>query len=172
MNELNQISKEQKYVKIFVWILIVGSVLIFLKALLALNGYAGMINMQQLSKNFDPPIQMNFTLYFVLSGIELLLSIIIFVSAVFVLKYSDLWRKVLIYGLILSVLYLVISPIIYYNNFLMRDTIMLRGMEKNMLSLAKSSFLIWSYFWSVVISIFLVVVIKKLSDQKTKELFK
>ncbi|GBD90441.1 hypothetical protein BMS3Abin04_01158 [bacterium BMS3Abin04] len=172
MDDLNQINREQKYVQIFSWILIVGSILIFLKALLALNGYAGMINMQQLSKNFNPSIQMNFTLYFVLSGIELLLSILIFISAVFVLKYSDLWRRILIYGLILAILYLVIFPILYYNNFMMRDTMMIKGMEKEMLKLAKSSFLIWSYFWSVIVSIFFVFVIKKLSNEKTKELFK
>lgn len=171
MDDLIQKNKEQKTVKIFSWILIAGSVFVFLKVLLVLNGYAGMINMQQMSKNFDPPIQMNFTLYFVLNGIELLLNILIFISAVFVLKYSDLWRRILIYALIFAILYLLISPILSYNNFMMRDTIMIKGMEKEMLKSVKSSLLIWSYFWSVVISIFFFVVIKKFSNKKTKELF-
>lgn len=171
MDDLIQQNKEQKTVKIFSWILIAGSLFVFLKVLLVLNGYAGMINMQQITKNFDPPIQMNFTLYFVLSGIELLLNILIFISAVFVLKYSDLWRRILIYALIFAILYLLISPILSYNNFMMRDTLMIKGMEKEMLKSAKSSLLIWSYFWSVVISIFFFVVIKKFSNKKTKELF-
>ncbi len=160
----------QKGIKIFAWILIAGSVFVFLKVLLVLNGYAGMINMQRVYQNFDPPIQMNFTLYYVLSGIELLINILIFISAVFVLKYSDLWRRILIYVLIFAILYLLISPILD-NNFMMRDTMMIKGMEKEMLKFAKSSFLIWSYFWSVVISLFFVVVIKKFSNKKTKELF-
>lgn len=170
MDDLIQKNKEQKTVKIFSWILIAGSVFVFFKVLLVLNGYAGMINMQQITKNFDPPIQMNFTLYYVLSGIELLLNILIFISAVFVLKYSDLWRRILIYVLIFAILYLLISPILD-NNFMMRDTMMIQGIEKEILKFAKSPFLVWSYFWSVVISLFFVVVIKKFSNKKTKELF-
>ena len=170
MDDLIQKNKEQKTVKIFSWILIAGSVFVFFKVLLVLNGYAGMINMQQITKNFDPPIQMNFTLYYVLSGIELLLNILIFISAVFVLKYSDLWRRILIYVLIFAILYLLISPILD-NNFMMRDTMMIQGIEKEILKFAKSPFLVWSYFWSVVISLFFVVVIKKFSNNKTKELF-
>ena len=124
MEEVVNQAKNQKLVKILSWILIVASVLVLLKEVFLTQGYLAMFNMEQITKNFDPPIEINFTLYYIKSGIEFLLCIVVFVSATFVLKYKNFWRKVLVYGLIASIIFLFVSPLIDFYNF---PTVKIKG---------------------------------------------
>ncbi|MEW6654748.1 MAG: hypothetical protein AB1394_14950, partial [Bacteroidota bacterium] len=137
-----------------------------------LQGYLAMITMQSMTKDFNPPVEINFILYFIQSATELLLCIIVFVAATFVLKYKNLWRKVLVYGLIASILFLMVSPLVNYYNFL-PVSIKIPGINENsMMSVAKTSILVWSYTWSIIISAFFIYIIMKLSKEEIKLLFK
>jgi hypothetical protein len=120
-----------------------------------------MITMQGITKNFDPPIGINFTLYFIQNAVELLLCVVVYVSAVYVLKFNNVWRQVLIYGLITSIIFLIMSPIITYYN-----------VHSIIEGFPKISRLIWSYIWSIIFSAFFIFVIMKLSKEEVKLLFK
>ncbi|MFA5804959.1 MAG: hypothetical protein WC879_09960 [Melioribacteraceae bacterium] len=154
-------KKNQEVVNIFSWVLIVISAFVLLRSILFLNGYSSMIKMQLITKNFDPPVGINFTLYFIQSGLELLLSIVVFVSATFVLKYSNRWRKVLVYGLIISIIFLMVSPIISYYNI-----------DNVIVGVDKIPRLIWRYSLSIILSTFFIFVIIKLSKEEVKLLFR
>jgi len=177
MENLTPIEKTQKNIKILTWILLVGSGLILLWSLFMSVGFINMIHLKNITKNFDPPIQINFTLYFILTAIKLLLSILIFLSSIFVLKYNDNWRKVLIYVLFAAILFLLIAPIVNYFNFPMQNFVAPKGMgkemlmEKEMLNMAKSSMLIFSYILSFVIIAFNVYAIKKMTNKEVVKLF-
>ncbi len=164
-------EKNQKVVKIISWLLIVVSALVLFRSLFALQGYTAMITMQSITKKFNPSVGINFTLFFVQNAVELLLCIVLFVSATFVLKYRNQWRKVLVYGLIASIIFLMVSPIINYNNMPALKMASNGGIEKEMMNVAKTSILIWSYFWSIVLSTFFIVVIQKFSKEEVKLLF-
>lgn len=171
MGNINLIEKTQKNIKILTWVLIIGSGMILLSALFILGGYSNMIYLQSRTKSFNPPVQINFSLYFVLNAIKLLLSIVIFLFAIFVLKYKDNWRKVLVYTLTTAVLYLLVSPIVNYLYFPMQDLVSPKGMEKEMLNMAKSSMLIFSYIWSFVFIAFFIYVIKRMTNMEVVKLF-
>lgn len=164
-------EKNQKFVKILAWILIVLSALVLLKSIFALQGYSAMITMQSITKNFNPPIGINFTLYFIQSAIELLICVVIFVSATYVLKFRNQWRKMLLYGLIASIIFLLVSPIINYYN-MPNVSVKMPGINENeMMSVAKTTILVWSYTWSIIISALFIYVIMKLSKEEIKLLF-
>ncbi len=172
MEDINLIEKTQKNIKILTWILIIGSALILLSALFIFGGYSNMIYLQSATKNFDPPININFTLYFILNAIKLLLSIVIFLSAIFVLKYKDNWRKILVYTLSAAILYLLISPIVNYLYFPMLDLVApTEGTAQVMLNMAKTSMLIFSYIWSFVFIAFFIYAIKRMTNMEVLKLF-
>lgn len=154
-------KKNQELVKILSWILIIISTLVLLRSIFFSHGYSSMITMNLVTKNFDPPLGINFTLYFVQNAIELLLCVVVFVPATFVLKYSDRWRKVLVYGLVVFIIFLMVSPIISYYNI-----------DNVIVGVDKIPRLIWRYSLSIILSAFFVFVIIKLSKEEIKLLFR
>src|SRR3989339_304987 len=100
-------KKNQKTVSIFSWSLIVLLTIVLLSSFFVSRGYSAMITMQGITKNFDPPIGINFTLYFIQNAVELLLCVAVYVSAVYVLKFNNAWRKVLVYCLVASIIFLI-----------------------------------------------------------------
>jgi len=171
MDNLNPIEKTQKNIKILTWILLVGAGLILLSSLFMVVGFTNMIHLQNLTKNFDPPVQINYTMYFILNAIKLLLSILIFLSSIFVLKYNDNWRKVLVYTLLASILYLLISPMVNYVYFPIQDLVPPKGLEGEMVNMARTSMLAFSYILSFVIIAFFVYAIKKMTNKEVLKLF-
>ncbi|MDQ7815573.1 MAG: hypothetical protein RDU14_00945 [Melioribacteraceae bacterium] len=172
MEEVVNQAKNQKLVKILSWILIVASVLVLLKEVFLTQGYLAMFNMEQITKNFDPPIEINFTLYYIQSAIEFLLCIVVFVSATFVLKYKNFWRKVLVYGLIASIIFLFVSPLIDFYNFPTVKIKGIGGVEREFMEVPRITIFLWSFTWSIIFSIFFIYVIYKLSKPEVKLLFK
>lgn len=172
MEEIVSQAKNQKLVKVLSWILICLSVIVLLRTIFVLQGYASMITMQSITKKFNPPVEINFTLYFIQAAIEIILCVIVFISAVYVLKYKSLWRQVLVYGLVASIVFLVVTPLISYNNLPALKIKMAGINDREMLSVAKTTILIWSYTWSIIFSAFFVFVILKLSKPEIKLLFK
>ncbi len=154
-------EKNQKLIRTLSWILIFVSAIVLLKSIFFSRGYSAMIVMYGITKKFDPPIGINFTLYFIQKAVELLLCVVVYVSAVYVLKFNNKWRQVLVYSLIVSIIFLIMSPIFTYYN-------VHNGIEE----FPKTSRLIWSYVWSMILLAFLVYVIMKLSQDEVKALFK
>ncbi len=154
-------EKNQKLIKTLSWVLIILSAVVLLKSLFFARGYSSMITMQGITKNFDPPIGINFTLYFIQQAVELLLCVVVYVSAVYVLKFNNVRRKVLVYCLVASIIFLIVSPIITYYN-------VHNGIEE----FPKTSRLLWYYFWSMILLAFLIYVTMKLSQKEVKALFK
>lgn len=154
-------ERNQKLIKTLSWILILVSAFVLLKSIFFAHGYSAMITMQGITKKFDPPIGINFTLYFIQKAVELLLCSVVYVSAVYVLKFNNKWRQVLVYSLIASVIFLIMSPIFTYYNIQ-------NGIEE----FPKTSRLLWSYVWSMILLAFLVYVITKLSQEEVRLLFK
>ena len=169
---VSQEEKNKELVKILSWILIVISALVLLGSIFLLRGYSAMITMQSITKNFDPPVEINFTLYFIQNAIKLLLCAVVFVSAAYVLVFRNFWRKILFYGLIASVIFLIVSPIIDYYNLPTITINLMPGVEREKMYVSKTSLLIWSYAWSIIFSAFFVYVILKLSREEVKLLFK
>lgn len=164
-------EKNQKLVKMLSWILIVVSAFALFSRVFTLHGLSTMVTMQGITKNIDPPVELNFAPYLIKSAIELLLCVIIFISSTFVLKYKKVWKQILVYSLIASIIFLIISPLITYYNptFLKIDSF--KYAEKEMMNVAKTSLLIWSYIWSIIFSVFIAYVIWKLSRKEIKVLF-
>jgi len=171
MEDSNTFEKTQKNIKILTWILLVGSGLILLSSLFMVVGFTNMIHLQNLTKDFNPPVHINYTSYFILNAIKLLLSILIFLSSIFVLKYNDNWRKVLVYTLLASILYLLVSPIVHYVYFPMQDLASPKGMEGEMVNMARTSMLAFSYILSFVLIAFVVYTIKRLTNKEVLKLF-
>lgn len=154
-------GKNQKLIIVFAGILIGISTLVLLNSLLMQRGYASMIAMSMMTRNFDPPLEINFTLYFIQNAVELLLYITLFISSVFVTKFKKSWRIVLVYCLTALIIFLVISPIINHYNI-----------DKVIIGVDTTSNLIRSYSWSLILSAFFIVVIVRLSKEEVKLLFK
>ncbi len=154
-------EKNQKLVKALSWILILVSAIVLLKSIFLAHGYSAMVTMQGITKNFDPPIGINFTLYFIQNAGELLLCMVVYVSSVHVLNFNSKWRQVLVYSLIASIIFLLVSPIITYYN-----------VNSIIVDFPKTSRLIWSYVWSIILSAFFIFVIMKLSKEEVRLLFK
>lgn len=169
--KLNE-DKNKKFVRIIAWILIVVSVLVLLGRLAVTQGYRAMIEMQGLTKNFDPPFSMNFTIYYIQSAVEIILCTLVFISSTFLLQYKEKFRQLLIYSLIAAIAYLLIYPIINYFNFPELTMRYDDGTGTKIMKIAKSTTLIWAYIWSVVITAGLVFVIHKFSKEEIKILFK
>ena len=161
MKTLASQEKNKEAVKEYSWALIVMSIILLLLGVFVSRGYSPMINMRSLTKNFNPPMEINFTLYFFQKAVELLLCIVVFLSATFVQKFSERWRKILLYSLIASIIYLFVSPIITYYNF-----------DRLIHGLDVTSKLIGNYAAAIVFSAFFIVIIIKLSKEEIRLLFK
>ncbi len=137
MEEIVNQQKNQKFVKTIAWILIVLSALVLLKSVFSLQFLSTLVTVKGITKNFNPPVELNFAPSIIQSLIELLLCVIVFVSAAYVLKFKKVWKQILIYGLIASIIFLFVSPIINYYNptFLILDSV--SGPEKEMLTSMK-----------------------------------
>lgn len=130
-----------------------------------------MLIQANITKNFTKPVEINYSQFLITYSIALLIYVLILVSAVYVLKHKELWRKVLIYSLIFLILALLISPII---NYTYSPTVKLQVENVNdygMVDTLNKTNLLWFYVWSILLSLFYVFVIVKLSKTEIKTLF-
>ena len=144
MDNSNSVDKNSKIIKILSWVLIIGSGLILLKFLFMLKGYLSVFNNYQVTRNFDPPVEYNYTYFLIFAILETILCITVFISSTFVLKFKESWRKILIYSLVVSIIVFFTSPKLMVNAF----------------------------WWSTIISLLLVMVIIILSKKEIRVLFK
>lgn len=143
MNNAYSNNKKIKIVTISSWTLMIGSTLVLLKFIFMLKGYLSIFNQYQMTKNFVPSVEYNFTNILIFTILEFFLCIIVFVSASFVLKFKESWRRILIYSLLASIFVFFFSPKVMVNAF----------------------------WWSTIISIFLFTIIIFLSSKEIKVLF-
>jgi K+ transporter len=122
--------------------------------------------------NYIPPRSTALNIYIITAGVKLILALIVFVSALFVLRFKNKWRMRLNYALTVTIILLIATPLINY--FTMPDSkieAIARLGEATKIA-AKNMFLIWSCFWSIIISSFFIYVIKKLSLGDIRLLFR
>lgn len=166
-------EKKRELVKVLSWILLILSALFLLLNIFFSEGYSAMLSMLGISKSYDPPLEFNFNLYlFIIQFvIEMLLCVVIFISAAYVLKYNNKWRRVLIYALIISIVFLFVSPIINYYNLPFVKIEYYSERDQVIVNASKTSRLIWSYIGSLVLAGFFSYVIMKLSKEEIKKIF-
>lgn len=168
-----QEEKNKKSVKTLSWALIGFSVFVLLKSFYSFFGYLMISKMQNLPQYLNSPqtIKINLNFYIIQNVIEFLLAIVILISSLFVLKYKRFWKTVLIYGLSISIIYLLVYPVFAFNNFQMIAAGLNDFHSKEFIGAFKTTILIWYYALSVIISVFFIFVIKKFSKNEIKLLF-
>lgn len=137
------------------------SVFLLLRNFVFPNSISSMINFQQATKNFIPPIEINYTLYFIQTGLEFLLYITVYLFATFLLKYQNKWRRRLINLLFVTVIFFILSPIITYHSI-----------DKVIFGNYATTKLIFSYIWSIILAAYFLLSIKILMKEEIKLLFK
>jgi hypothetical protein len=173
MKENILVEKNQKTVKVFTWILLVASALVFLSAISGLfsspfvNSFLKGLNTQ----SFKMDIHINQTPYIILASFKLVISAYILISAIFVLQYKEVWRKQIIIGIILAALYMLTSPLINYINFPQIHFHNTERLPINMMDTARTMSLVIGYLWSIAWSVFFIVAITKYNKREIKLLF-
>ncbi|MBX3007611.1 MAG: hypothetical protein KF816_06240 [Melioribacteraceae bacterium] len=161
METLVSQEKNQKIVRVLSWGLMVISVFLLLRNFVFPNNISSVINFQQATKNFIPPIEINYTLYFIQTGLEFLLYIMVYLFTTFLLKYQNKWRRRLMNLLLVMVLFFILSPIITYHSI-----------DKVIFGNYATIKLVLSYLWSIILSAWLLFTIKRLTKEEIKYLFK
>lgn len=165
-------SEKKKGIQILSWVLIIISVIGLLRNTLYSFGYSEMVHMLSLSKKYNPPLEFNFNLYlFVIQTlIGVILNVAVIVSAIFIMKYKNIWRRVLIYSLILSTIFLLIVPIVEYINWPLFESYLF-NQQQHVVETFRTSKLIGSYVWSITLSTILIFITLRLFNPKFKAIF-
>jgi hypothetical protein len=161
MESLALQEKNLKIVATLSWGLMVISVFLLLRNFAFPNSISSMINFQQATKNFIPPLEINFTIYFIQTGFEFLIYIMVFLFTTFLLKYQNKWRRRLIIILFVAIIFYSLSPLVNYYNI-----------DKIRYGTYASTKLIFSYIWSIILAAFFLLSIKILMKEEIKLLFK
>ena len=173
METLVSQEKNQKLVKVLSWILIIITTLLIVRNIFGLFFYSYII--KQLSHYPDSPSHaatINYAIFLIENAIELVICSVLFVSSIFVLKFSNTWRKVIVYGLITAIIYLIVFPLINYYNSQSLLSIPNKTFGKEIFSVSLTSLLIRSYAISILLFGFFAFLIAKLSKNEIKLLFK
>jgi hypothetical protein len=171
MEELTVDEKNKKLIKTIGWILILISVFVLLKNSVFPSEYSDRLTQIKISENLDPPVRTDYTIFFLQRGLEVILCLAIYLSAVFVLKFNKTSLKMLIFFLSTAIIYLVIYPLVNYY-FLPIDVELYNVKDQAIVNELRKSKLIWSYIWSVLLSAFFIYTIRVLSKTEIKLLFK
>lgn len=171
MGELTVEEKHKKLIKTIGWILISISVFVLLKNSVFPSEYSDKLTRMKIVENFDPPARIDYTIFFLQRGLEVILCLAIYLTAAFLVKFNKTSRKMLIYFLSAAIIYLVIYPLVNYY-FPPVDIEMYREQDRVIISELWKSELIWSYVWSVLLSAFFIYTIHKLSKEEIKLLFR
>lgn len=171
MEGLTVEEKNKKLIKTIGWILILISVFVLLKNSVFPSEYSDRLTQMKISKNFDPPANIDYTIFFVQRGIEIILCLGIYLSAAYVLKLNNTSRRALIYFLSAAIIYLVIYPLVNYY-FPPIDVELYNEKDQAIVNELRKSKLIWSYVWSVLLTVFFIYAIRTLLKKEIKLLFK
>jgi len=109
---------------------------------------------------------LNPKLYFIPSIFQIPISGVLLISSILVLKGSDKGRKLLIFGLIAAILFLIIIPIITINHIPNLET------ASATWGFGKTSMVSCHFFFSLSIAIYFLVALMKLSRDEIKQLFR
>lgn len=168
MEEWEVYSKNHTQVKLLSWVLIILSGIVMIRTIFAIHGYRSVITMQHITNNY---LDLNTTLYFAQAAVELILCMLVFISSVFVQRYNEFWRQVLIYSLVTAILFLAFSPLGDYYNMSKIPPPPFASEEREVLHNLKAGLLYWSYTWSIIFSVLFMYVIMQLSKAEVKVLF-
>lgn len=164
-------EKNKKLIKTIGWILFLISVFVLLKNSVFPSEYSDKLTRMKIVENFDPPARIDYTIFFLQRGLEVVFCLVVYLSAAFVLKFNKSSRKVVVYSLGAAIIYLVIYPLVNYY-FPPIDVELYSERDQAIVNELRRSKLIWSYVWSVLLSAFCIYTIRKLSNEEVKLLFK
>ena len=173
MEENLLLEKNKKTVRVFTLILLIASALVLISAIFGLfsssfvNSF--LENSKLLTNKVD--IHINQTPVIILLTLKLIISAYIVLSAIFVLQYKETWRKQIVVGIILAMLYMLTSPLINYFNFPQINFHNSPDIPKNLTDAARTMSLLIGYLWSIAWSVFFIISIVKYNKKEIKLLF-
>jgi len=169
MEQLLAQIKVKRTIQMFTWnIIIIASFAL----ILGLLGTVMSIRMFLVRAQFQPlPTDGLFSffnpgLYLFPSVYHIAMSILLILASVYVLRYNERWRKILLAALIIEVLFLVITPVLNISKIPNLDTAL--GTWGN----AKTRLVIWSVIISYCLAFFFAIAAMKFSRGSVKQLFK
>lgn len=171
MEELTVEEKNRKLVKTIGWILILISILVLLKNSVFQSEYSDRLTQMKISENFNPPANIDYTIFFIQRGIEIIFCLAIYLSAAYVLKLNKTFRRALIYLLSAAIIYLVIYPLVNYY-FPPINVELYNERDQTIINELRKSKLIWSYVWSILLTTFFIYAIRTLLKKEIELLFK
>lgn len=171
MEEMTLQERNHDVVKILTWFLIGITTLLLIKNFFTMHELANIVTLKGITKKFNPSVHLNFMPYIINNMAEIIICIVVYISATFVLKFKNVWRRILLFSLIIAIMFLVISPLVTYFNPFLIEPDHLTETQKLFVSKMTEHILITSYLWSVIFSIFMVYVIFKLSKREIRALF-
>ena len=172
MKTENSDETNRKVIKLYCWGLMVLSVVIWFSHVFISNSFLGMVNLKYLTRMFDPPLEINFVLFFTANIIEFILCALIFFASIFVLEFKNKWRLFLIIILFLSIVFVLISPVLYDLVYPSNHVFSYGSPDSYPVNLPRKTIMIWSYIRSIILSTFFLIIIRKLRDKNTIILFR
>jgi hypothetical protein len=163
-NKMSQI-RNHRTVKSFSWNVIIIAAFGFL------FGLAGIV-MTYITRHIDFPridglsFFLKPQLYFIPSIFQIPISSILLISSILVLKGSDKGRKLLIYGLITAILFLIIIPVITISHIPNLET------SSKTWGFGKISMVSCHFFFSLSIAIYFFIAMMKFSKDEIRQLFR
>jgi len=167
---LNQV-KNQRSVKSFSFNIIIISVAGFVLGFLGIVWYLLKLRSaypEMSSLPLNGLVQfMNPGNYIIQSLFQIGISIVLIYSSYYVLKYSEKWRKILVYGLIASSLFLIIAPFFNTGNIPNLDL-----PTNEIWGGAKVKIVTWLFLTTYLTAGYFVLIALKLSREEIKKLFR
>lgn len=164
MEETLHHIRDERAVRTYSWNIIILSSLGFLFGLFGIAVYLrnpvnfSTVTRDSLANFFNP------RLYFTQSIIQIIIGAILITASVYTIKHSEKWRKVLIAGLILEILFLLVTPVINSGYIPNVDT------KLQEWGSAKTRIVLWSFIISYCLAGFYIL--SALKFLKVKYLFK
>ena len=171
MEETFNLVKNQRSVKSFSWNIIILSFTGFILGLFGIVWYLFKIRTTYLdmsSVSLNSLVQLfNPANYIIQSIFQIGISVMFMFSAYYVLEYSEKWRKRLVYGLIVSSLFLILAPIFSLNNIPNLDV-----PTDEIWGGGKIKMVSWVFLTTYLTAGYFIIAALKLSREEIKKLFR
>lgn len=174
MEGYSHIEKNQKTIRVFSWIIIIAATLSLFIGVFGLITSPNASSMHEYTKIITTSVGIKINSYvnIMLDSIKILINALLVFSAVFLLRYKETWRKQVILWLIIAIIYLMISPLLNYIYFPQINFYNMKNIPINIRKIARIHTLMSAYLWSIIWTVFFIVVIVKLNKKEIKLLFK
>jgi hypothetical protein len=172
MEGVMTIEKSQKNVKRLSWILIVISAILIIRGIFGIIFYSFILSQISSSDNPNHSAAARYIFFLIEVSIEFVIFTILIMASINIGKFKIKWRELIIYCLIAATIYLIISTII--NNQLLPSTIIssTTGNEKQIAQINSTYSLVLTIILPILLSVYFIYAIFKLSKEEIRLLFK